>query len=411
MVHKAAWVALAAASLALAALSSPLVQEVGELKKGDQKELASLIGAALDPEKAKDAEKKNKAVAELRKFLEKAGKTRNSKDPLQGGLSLTADLSKALFDSADYKMAGRKLGEVVTTVLNPKQAAAKGDAKEDPMSYALWLPKAYRVDVEPYPLLLCLPGAKDGKAQSGETFLQENWMDATLREKVLIAVVNLPEDPKSWSEGQTSTGKPGGIAVTMRALRDVREKYSVDCDRIYICGREAGVAAAISIASKFPHIFAGAIGRAGDSGETPVDNFRGLPTFFAGAGAQAAEFEKKSKEAGFDNCTLKSDGTDLDVLTWMTDHPRIANPVKVTLYPGKPIPSKAYWLKVQPTDVPSGVAKIDAEIDRSKNTITITGNGIRQVTLMLNDVLVDLDKPVSVVLNGTKQDALLPRSL
>ena len=153
------------------------------------------------------------------------------------------------------------------------------------------------------------------------------------------------------------------------------------------------------------------MGRSGDCGTTTVDNFRNLPTFFAGGGAQATAFEEQNKVAEFKNCTVKSDATDADAAAWMNEHPRVANPTRVTLFPGRPIPSKAYWLGVQSTDVTTTVAKVDAEIDRSKNTITITGTGIRQVTLFLNDLLVDLDKPVTLVLNGTKQDALLPRSI
>src|SRR5688572_29622334 len=103
MFQKAAWVALAAASLAVAALSSPPVQENGELKKNDQKELGDLIGNVLDTP-SQEMEKKVKATAELRKFLEKVGKARNPKQPLQGGLSLTSDLSKALHLAAGYRL-------------------------------------------------------------------------------------------------------------------------------------------------------------------------------------------------------------------------------------------------------------------------------------------------------------------
>ena len=84
----------------------------------DQKELGTLLGKALDPAK-QDLKDKEKSVGELRKFLEKAGKTRNAKDPLQGGLALTADLSKALHMSASYRMEGLKPGEVKNTTLGP----------------------------------------------------------------------------------------------------------------------------------------------------------------------------------------------------------------------------------------------------------------------------------------------------
>jgi len=402
MLHQAALTAFSAVVLALAAPSAPQAG-VTELSARDQKELGTMLGKALDPKK-QDFKDKEKSLAELRKFFEKAGKTRNPKDPLQGGLSMTGDLSKALHLSADYKLAGLKPGAVATNVVNAKQS--------NELSYAVWVPKAYKPgEGAGFPLILCLPGAKDGKTLAGDAFLVDNWTDAGLREKVLIAAVNLPADAASWTEAQTADGKPGGIAAVMMSLRDLRSKYAIDFDRVYLSGRESGVAAALSLGSKFPQVFAGVIGRSGDAGEIPADNFRNLPTFFAGGGAQSAAFEEQTKKLGYNNCTLKADGNDADALAWIDANPRTANPAKVTLVPGRPIPSRVYWMKVPPTDAAAASIKIEGEIDRAKNTITITGVGVRQVTLMLNDVLVDLDKPVTVVLNGTAREALLTRSL
>ena len=403
MLQKAALAAFAAAVFALSSLSLPQTPAAGELSARDQKELGGLLGKALDPKK-QDFKDKDKAQADLRKFFDKAGKTRNPKDPLQGGLSMTVDLSKALFFAADYKLAGVKPGQVSDVLINPKQ--------DNEISYSLWVPKSYKpADGASYPLILCLPGMKDGKVVTGQGHLLENWIDATLREKALIAVLNMPADAKSWTEAEAAPGKPGGIAIALLTLRDLRARYAIDYDRVYVTGREAGVMPAFALASKFPQVFAGVIGRSGDTGDVSADNFRDLPTFISGGGAQTAAFEEQTKALGYNNCTVKSDGSDADVLAWMDAHPRLGNPAKITLAPGKPIPTRAYWLRVPPTDVGSAAVRIEGEIDRAKNTITITGVGVRQVTLMLNDVLVDMDKPITVVLNGTTQEALLRRSL
>lgn len=407
MLHPVARAAAAALTLAVGAFAlpwnppAPMAQN-GEMSARDVKELGGLLNKALDPEVRKNLKDKDKAVGEVRKLLEKAGKGRNSKDPLAGGLAMTSELSKALHFAADYKLAGAKLGAVSSTTLN---------AKTDPVVYTLWTPKTYNVISEPFPLVLVLPGMKDGKAYAGEAFLQDHWQESALREKALIAVVTMPADPASWTENQTADGKAGGIASVMLTLRDLRTRYAVDFDRIYLVGRESGVAAAVSLAAKFPQVFAGVIGRSGDVGETPPDNFRALPTFFAGAGAQAATFEEKAKALGYDNCTLKSDGTDADAIAWMNAHPRQGNPAKLTLVPGRPIPVRAYWLRIPPTDTGSAQVKIEASIDRATNTVTVDGSGVRQVTLMFNDILVDLDKPLTVVLNGTRQEVVVPRNL
>ncbi|MBK8178885.1 MAG: hypothetical protein IPK67_08360 [Planctomycetes bacterium] len=412
MLNQAACAALVAAALTLAApvpseaaSQGPAKAETSPAKDGltprEQKELGGLLKYALDPEKQGNLKEKDKAVGDLRKFLEKVGKTRNSKDPLQGGLALTQDLSRGLHIANEYRIEKTKPGQVSTATTGPKS---------DPVSYALWLPKVYRPTEESYPLLVCFPGMKDGKVLSGENFLQDNWIEPAVREKALIVALNLPEEVKSWTERQTSAGKPGGVDVAMLTLREISMRYAIDFDRIYACGRESGVPAALALAGRFPQNFAGVIGRAGDCGEVLVDNYRNLPTFFAGAGAQAAAFEEAAKKLGYENCTLKSDGTDADAWAWISTHPRASNPLRVTLVP-KPFPLRSYWIKIPPIDMGGGEVRVEGEIDRSKNQITITSTGVRQISVMLNDDLVDLNKPVTFVLNGTSQEALLPRSL
>lgn len=413
MLRQAVWAACTAAALAAAyptVLAAPAqgtpkaeapTEKKGELTERETKELGECLRGALDPAKQNDLAKKEKAVGELRKFLEKVGKTRNSKEPLQGGLALCADLSKGLHLANGYKLEGTKPGKVSTMTTGPK---------DNPISYALWVPKAYKPNESSYPLLLCFPGTKDGKPLSGEVYLQDNWIDGAIREKVLIAALNLPADTKSWTEQQAADGKPGGVAVAMLTLRDLGARYAIDFDRIYVCGREAGVPAAVSLGSRFPQNFAGIIGRAGDCGDVTADNFRNLPTFFSGGGAKVGEFEEAGKKLGYDSCTVKADGTEADAIAWLDAHPRVSNPPKITLVP-KPFPLRSYWMKIPPIDVSSGEVRVDGEIDRAKNTITITGVGVRQVSLMLNDELVDLNKPVTLILNGTSQEAVLPRSL
>ena len=70
----------------------------------------------------------------------------------------------------------------------------------------------------------------------------------------------------------------------------------------------------------------------------------------------------------------------------MQEHPRAANPARVTLVPGSPIPNKAYWVEIPPIDAEGG-ASITAEADRESNTVTVTANGVDTVTLYFNDKL------------------------
>jgi hypothetical protein len=167
----------------------------------------------------------------------------------------------------------------------------------------------------------------------------------------------------------------------------------------------------MAIAARNPDRFAGVIGRSGDPAEMPCDNFKNLPTLFAGAGGGATAFADKCTKAGYDNnCTIKPEATEADIWAWIKDHPRISYPPKVVLLPGSPLPNKSYWLEIPPWDG-QGTAIVKGSIDRATNTITIEGEGVRSVTLYFNDILVDMDKPVKVVCNGSEHTDVIPRNL
>ena len=57
------------------------------------------------------------------------------------------------------------------------------------------------------------------------------------------------------------------------------------------------------------------------------------------------------------------------------------------------------------------MASVEARIDRETNTVHIEARGINQVTLRFNDILVDMDKEITVICNGTSNRDLIPRSL
>jgi hypothetical protein len=370
------------------------------------KELGGLLAKALDKDK-QDLKDKDKSRGAVRAFLEELGKKRKAKDPVGETLALSADLGRALFESANYQMKGVKPGKISgVTIVDDKN-------KPTDVRYAVWVPAAYKTNSGAYPLLLCIPGMKDGKPYNPEIFLQEHWLeaDSTLREKVVIAACEMPAEAAAWTEGQTAEGKSGGIAIAMLTLKHLRDTYAIDANRVFVAGRESGVPVAVLLGSRFPHVWAGVIGRAGDAGKTGPENFRNLPTFFAGGGAECTAFEEKTKADGYDNCTLKPDGTDADVATWIADHPRVANPPKITLA-GTSIPNNAYWLRIPPMDTQGSGVRIEAEIDRAANSVTVTTTGgVKSLTLRLNDQLVDLSKPVKIVLNGNAQESVLPRNL
>jgi hypothetical protein len=346
-----------------------------------------------------DAWRKNKGTDKARAAvatnLEKLKKRFKDRDPL----SMTADIGKAMWESLDYSTSkGVKKGRVSEVVFTEKESELE-------VTYAVWAPAKYDPK-KAYPIILCIPE----KGEKATDHLTEKWISPTIRDNAVLAAVSMPEDVSQWSE-VGSQGKWGGGANLFTVFREVTRSYATDYDRVYLAGRGEGVAATAATASRNLDRFAGVIGRSGDPGELPVENFKNLPTFFAGAGAGATAFAEKCTKAGYDNCIVKPEGTEEDVWAWIQDHPRISNPAEVVLLPGTPLPYKAYWLEIPPWDG-QGTAIIRAKIDRASNTVTVDGEGVTGVVLYFNDILVDLEKPVKVVCNGIGEHLdLIPRSL
>jgi hypothetical protein len=384
--------ALAAAS-ALPVLAGP-VEDL--LKPADHESLGKKIAKYFDAKQANAGI--DKAKEELSKEMESLRKKTKGRDPL----ACSADLGKSLWQSFDYGTKGIAASKVKTDTFKDNFYGDKSL-----LSYAVWVPTKYDPK-KPYPLILCIPD----KGAKPEQHITEKWIDKDTRENALIVAVTMPDDVKQWVESGTKE-QPGGFSNMMLTMREIRAKYAIDYDRVFVAGRGEGVAAAMAIAGRAPDRFAGVIGRSGDLDATApaADNFKNLPTFFGGAGANATAFAEKCTKAGYNNSTIKADASDADIWAWIRDHPRISNPTEVVLCPGKELPIKAYWLEVPRSDY-KDPELIKATIDRAANLITIDATaGITKVTLYLNDELVDLDKEVKVTCNGAEHVDKLPRNL
>jgi len=408
-IHPRATVPALAALTVLAAVPvaralAPSQGPTQSLKDADHEKLGGLLKKYVA--EANDPKKQNKAREDLTNELVKIGKRSNPKEEdqkaVQNALALTVDLEHIVAHSYDRK-----------NLRGGKVDGAKLEKDGTEIEYSTWLPATYKVSTGPYPLVLIAPEFKDGKPMTSAQLLQEFWTDAATRDAAVLVAVTMPPDEAAWTQLFIDKGgqrTPGGLAYLMNVYAEVRKQVAIDADRVYVAGRGAGVAAAMKLGATFPHLFAGVIGQAGDAGEVTWQNFQNLPVFLQGGGAQATAFGEKIKAAGYDNATVEADADAATLFKWIKEHPRAANPTKVTLVPGAPIPNSAYWIEVPPTMVEEGTY-VKAETDRSSNTIRVEGKGVRSVILYFNDTMVDLGQPMKLVLNGQERDLVVQRSL
>lgn len=346
-----------------------------------------------------EREGKGDAEEELRDYLEKKW-MKQSKG--RGPLALSDDLAAGLWHAINYsKVKGIKKGKV------DKLDVPVGYYGEDfEANNAVWLPKKYSPKSK-YPVILCIPDVDEKPIDH----LNKYWADPELRDGAVLVALDMPKDPAFWGElgERGNPDKAGGHGILLSTFGSVRDRYAIDFDRVYLAGRGEGVAAAMQIASKAPDRFCGLIGRTGDAADMSPDNLSNVPMFFAGAGKRATKYEKAAKAAGYAECTLNPSGQVKDVWAWVQANTRRSNPTQVTLIPGSPFPTKAYWIELPRMDYMED-AKITAKLDTAANSISIEATGIQSVTLYLNDTLLNLDKPVTVTLNGAEHKDLIPRN-
>jgi hypothetical protein len=388
MTHSLLRTGALALALVAATFAPSARAQAPELAEKEQVALGKLLGKFLTAKAGDKA--KEKAREDLVKELEKLGKKKGAKETseaLVAALSLSADLGRALYHAGEYKQnlrGGKPLTEELGQV--PKT------------NYGLSLPSTYRAGGAPLPLILAIPEFKDGKPVSPAEFLTANLTEQEIREGAAIAAVPMPANKDDWN--LLKEDRTGGVAMVMFTWGDVVKNVGIDADRIYLFGRGTeAITAAMHVATRYPHRFAGVIGMAGDAASdvTPA-NFGSLPTFFAGAGSNATSFESKAKELGYGNCTLKSDGTAADIWAWIGKTTRVATPLKVSFQPGDPFPDRAYWVRIPTT---AGIASpVVAEADRATNTLKLSVPEVRSVTIYLNSTLIDFTKPVNLEING-----------
>jgi len=362
-----------------------------KLKESDHKALSKLVGAyfsALNDEKG--------IFESLQKLLEQIAAT----DKRLKGAKLLASVGDweqvfRITTEDHLEETLKKKGEVTSTKL-------KSDSLE--LNIAYCTPKKAAKGALPLVLSVCDVG------QSPSDNLNTNWNDPVVREGAILVALDLGKDTQSFGLFGSPTA-PGGTFLIMTALRLVQREFPIDCNRRYLAGAGKGFAAVEATATSYPHVFAGVIGIGDVALADPgnLENFRSLPSLFLKGGDGVKAIEAKLGEFGFSNCRLEAAGGVTEAWDWIGKNPRSAYPDHVTFAPKIDQASSVYWVSLsgfQSSEKPH----VDAKADRASNTITIDAQKVANVLVYLNDELVDLDKPVRFVINGTIHEQTVERN-
>lgn len=363
-----------------------------KLKDADHKSLGKEIG------KYYSAVDQTKGITEaLTKVVDAIDKT-DKKLKGESCLAAVGDLEKVFwYVQLDRVKNDLKKGKV------EKLATKNSNGMDVGVTYSV--PRGYKPDKSgPYPLVLIVPG--EGEEPLAQ--LDANWSDPAAREANLLVAIQMPENLGAWGTFGT-VDAPGGVFAVMNALGVVQQQLAIDMNRIYLAGSGRGFAAVGATAAAFPHLFAGVVGL-GDVPEIDVSNLRNVPMLLVKGGEGAKAIEAKAGELGFEGCTALPEGGQADVWGWFGKTSRNSYPTQIAFAPTSDYARLAYWVGIDNFLV-SENPKVTATSDRETNTVTLEVQKIAEVIVYLNDLLVDMEKPVKIVVNGVAlKDELVPRN-
>lgn len=168
----------------------------------------------------------------------------------------------------------------------------------------------------------------------------------------------------------------------------------IDFDRIVMDGGEVIPSVAPFICT-FVSGFVIREGQLSEADARMVKNWKQIPTYVV----DNKRLATKLKEAGHETVT---EGDKLGVGEWIKKVKR-AVPKNFSWRIEGPQHQFAYWVNVDVATADAPDQELDVKVDDEKNEIQIEAKGIKQVSLFLNDEIVDMDRPVRVVINGHEE--------
>ncbi len=205
----------------------------------------------------------------------------------------------------------------------------------------------------------------------------------------------------------------------------------VDPNRVYLMGYSAGGDGVFQVAPRMSDRFAAASMMAGHPNETQPDGLRNLPFSIWMGGRDSAykrnqiAAEWKKKLAGLRQADIRGyphlvtiypdsghwmNGRDRAALPWMQKFTRNSWPKKVVWLQDDVTHSRLYWLGVRADEASKG-DRIEAEVTGQQIRVTHQCTRLSELRLLLSDNLLNLDRPVEVIVNGKGvHNAIVPRS-
>ena len=205
-----------------------------------------------------------------------------------------------------------------------------------------------------------------------------------------------------------------------RLVDDLIALKGVNPNRVYLMGYSAGGDGCFQLAPRMADHWAAASMMAGHPGDASALPLRDLPftihvgaldaaynrNKIAGQWGQKLDALEKSDPKGYVHWVHVHDGKphwmdleDAEAIPWMLKYTRDPLPAKVVWVQNGVTHDRFYWLATPADQAKKGQLAVVSH-DGQSFTVDKVGGGLRTLTLLLNDKLVDLDQPIKVTMDG-----------
>jgi hypothetical protein len=254
--------------------------------------------------------------------------------------------------------------------------------------------KKYRQNT-PCPVILALHAkGMNAKSYVSEAFLKNKGF----ADRYIIVAPEWPDKTAdTWG-----TDTDAGLGSLLGALLYVGQHYLVDHDRVFVVGQVEGGQAAVDLAMNFGDLFAGVfpLGATVDEDHVLAGNLEALNVNEMDATGSAVNVAAHDRML---TTIEEDDGLRRETFPKSVDW-RFTKGLQQ---------QRAWWVFVETArdmmpsedddDEEVKVGHITAEI-KDGNLIEVTTECVDSFRLCLNDLMVDLDQPVNVVINGVEQE-------
>ena len=310
----------------------------------------------------------------------------------------------------------------------------KGHIVSRPFSgYHLSIPSTYD-PTRPCPLVICLHSARE---PNGLAYLETYWNTTALRETAILFAPDWPHaTPPRWSRRDR-------LPLTLGVLGDtVFQEFNVDRNRVFLDGAGEGAIDTWQLGSSFAHLFAGLILRTASptrhDSDSPDETKRFTFGNLKNTGVLLFKSPGDEPDFTFDRhhathelvadelventraCRIveldavQGDGDERAapsakrmaraVVDFLKDTVRDPYPPFVIWTVNDSNARRAYWIESLNEETiwdDPEQPNFQAFLNPQKNRIDIRSHRIRGFEIRLNDSLLDLGRPVSIVVNGS----------